>query len=93
MQYIQIRTIHTIFSIHSNTSQYVQIHAIHIINTNAYQYRSVLYKYITIQTIQVETNTYQETNTYNMYRESFHTIHANTGQYIPYIPIYTINPI
>ena len=73
----------TIFPIHTNTSEYVQKHAIHTIHTNAYQYRSVLSN--TYQYRHIQTNTYQ----YLQYI----LLLTKTDQYIPYIPIHTIHPI
>ena len=41
-----------------NTSEYVQIHAIHTIHTNAYQYRSVLSNTYQYSLIQIHTYKY-----------------------------------
>ena len=78
------------FPIHTNTSQYVQINAIHTIHTNAFQYRSVLSN--TYQYRHVQTNTYQ--SWYAQYislltYKYIHYIPTNTDQYIPYMPIHT----
>ena len=81
-QYMPICAIHTSFPIHTNTSGYVQINAIHAIHTNAYQYTSVLSN--ACQYRHLQTNTYQ----YIQYI-SLLTNTSNTDQNISYIPIHT----
>ena len=77
-----ICTIHTIFSIHTKSSEYLLIHAIHTIHTTAYQHTFVLTN--TYQYRQIQTNTFQYiqhisllTNTYKY--SPVHTIHTNTN--------------
>ena len=78
----------TIFPIHTNTSEYVQKHAIHTIHTNAYQYRSVLTIWVsnTYKYRQILTNTYQYLQYISLlintdqYTSTYHT--SNTDQYI-----------
>ena len=76
-------TIHSIFSIHINTREYMQIHAIHTIHTNAYPYTLVFA--ITYQYRHIKTNTYQyiqhvslHMNTYKSRLLCTSTIHTNT---------------
>ena len=99
-QCIPLCTIHTIFPVHTNTSEYVQIDAIHIIHTNAYQYRSVLsntYQYRHIQTntykylqyILLLTNTYKYRSVHTIHTSTYHTSNTDQHRSINYIQIHT----